>query len=128
MAAGVATAIALMAVLVGQESQRTAPKVVRTDPARGAVIASGPFVLSVTFDQPMSDGSFSYVQKAADTFPDCAFPARLSPDRRTFTVRCTAAPGRAYELWFNSEPYMNFKGVDGTAAIPFQLKFGTKGR
>ena len=128
MAVAIATTIGLMAILGGQAAGPRAPTVVHTIPARGAVIAPGTFTLSVTFDQPMAEGSFSYVQKAKETFPDCGFPAQLSADRRTFTVRCTVEPGRSYEIWFNSPPYMNFKGANGMPAEPHQLLFSTKAR
>ena len=92
------------------------------------MVAPGPLTLSVTFDQPMANGSFSYVQKAKETFPDCGFPAQLSADKRTFTVRCTTEPGRSYEIWFNSPPYMNFKSASGVPAEPHQLLFSTRAR
>jgi hypothetical protein len=128
MAIAIATTVGLMAVLGSHGSQAGAPTVVLTNPSADAVIAPGPFTLSVTFDQPMAEGSFSFVQKSSETFPNCAFPAVLSSDKRTFMVRCTAEPGRSYEIWFNSPPYMNFKGVNGTPAQPHQLLFRVKAR
>ena len=104
------------------------PRVVATSPAPGAVIPSGDFTLSVTFDQPMLEGSMSYVHKALDTNPSCAFPPRLSSDGRTFSVQCSVEPGRHYEIWFNSPPYMNFKSIHGVPAQPYQLLFRTKAR
>jgi hypothetical protein len=128
MAVAAATTIALMALLGSHASHQGAPTVVRTDPPANAIIAPGPFTLSVTFDQPMAEGSFSFVQKSSESFPSCAFPAVLSSDKRTFTVRCTTEAGRSYEIWFNSPPYMNFKGVNGMPAQPHQLLFRTKSR
>lgn len=128
MAFAIATAIGLMVVIGGQTSGTSAPKVVRTNPSANAVIAPGSLVLSVTFSHPMAVGSFSFVQKSKDTFPACAFPAQLSADQRTFTVRCSTEPGRHYEIWFNSPPYMNFKGTNGVPAEPHQLLFSTKAR
>ena len=128
MAIAISTTIALMAVLGSHATEERAPTVVRTVPSNGAVIAPGPFTLSVTFDRPMADGSFSYVQKSSETFPQCGFPAQLSADRRTFTVRCAAEPARQYEIWFNSPPYMNFKGANGAPAQPHQLLFRTRER
>lgn len=128
MAVALATTVGLMAILGNHAAETAAPAVVRTGPATGAVIAPGPFTLSVTFDQAMSDGSFSFVQKSAETFPNCAFPAQLSSDKRTFTVRCTSEPDRNYEIWFNSPPYMNFKGANGVPSEPYQLLFRTNKR
>lgn len=106
-----------------------APRVVATSPATGSAIRPGPFVLSVTFDRPMRAGNYSFVQVSAETYPDCggSRPTQSS-DGRTFTLRCTARPGRRYEVWFNSPPYMNFRSVDGVPAQPHRLLFRTRGR
>ena len=105
-----------------------APRVGSTSPRPGSAIAPGPFVLSATFDRPMMEGSYSLVQTSAETFPQCARAAALSRDRRTVTVRCVGLPGRAYEIWFNRPPYMNFKSASGVPAQPFQLRFKTRAR
>jgi DNA-binding CsgD family transcriptional regulator len=104
------------------------PRVVATSPTSGTSIRPGPFALSVTFDQPMLDGNYSFVQTSAETYPQCAPRPTLSSDARTFTLRCIAAPGRHYEIWFNRPPYMNFKALGGLAAQPFQLLFATRAR
>ena len=127
MAVAIATTIALMALFGGHSGQPNAATVIRTNPSAGAVVAPGPLELSVTFDRPMRPGSFSFVQKDPRTYPDCGRNMPLqSKDGRTFTLACTLEPGRSYEIWFNSPPYMNFMGVDGTPATPFQLKFRTR--
>jgi hypothetical protein len=128
MAVAIATTIVLMSVL-GSHAPSAAPSVVQTNPASGAAVAPGPLKLSVTFDRAMRPGNFSFVQKDPATYPNCGrnVPAQ-SADGRTFTLQCTVQPGRSYEVWFNSPPYMNFKAVDGTPAVPFQLKFRTKSR
>lgn len=104
------------------------PRVVLTSPRPGSVIGPGPFTLSVTFDQPMMERSYSFVQKAAETYPQCPPRAALSPDGRTYTIRCTSLPGHRYEVWFNSPPYMSFKSLSGVPAQPFQLLFRTRAR
>ncbi len=76
----------------------------------------------------MLEGSYSFVQMAADTYPDCKARPTISRDRRTFTMRCSGAPGQQYEVWFNRPPYMNFRSVKGTASEPYQLKFEGRSR
>ncbi len=128
MTVAIAVTLGVMTVLGSHSDASRAPRVVRTSPAANALVAPGALTLSVTFDQPMANGSFSFVQKARDSFPECAFPAQLSHDRRTFTVRCNVEPGRNYEIWFNSPPYMNFKSPNGVPSEPHQLLFRTKPR
>lgn len=103
----------------------TPPKVVRTTPAAGSVIVPGPFLLSVTFDQPMQVGSYSFVRLAADTYPDCDGTPVLSGDGHTFSMLCSAKPGRRYVIGINLPPYTNFRSVTGVQAAPFQIAFST---
>jgi hypothetical protein len=110
----------------GDRPQSTAPKVVRTVPAQGAIVAPGPLILSVTFDRPMRPRSYSFVQRSPETYPDCGSNRPVqSADGRTFTLRCEVQPGRRYELWFNSPPYMNFTDYAGVPALPFGLYIKT---
>lgn len=102
------------------------PRAIATTPMHGQVISAGPFVLSVTFDRPMMDRSYSFVQKAAETFPKCQSDPVLSADARTYSWSCIAEPGRQYEIWFNSPPYLNFRSIEGVPAQPHQLLFRTR--
>lgn len=98
------------------------PRVIATTPGEGAAIAPGPFVLSVTFDRPMTPASYSFVQVSRDTFPECTGQPRQSADERTFALSCTAVAGRSYEVWFNRGHFRNFR--DGTAhGVPHRLTF-----
>jgi DNA-binding CsgD family transcriptional regulator len=127
---GVLIAIGLSALMAGGTEEapspsrgQAAPRIVATAPAAGSVIRPGSFVLSVTFDQPMLEGSYSFVQASPDTYPQCGGKPTLSKDRKTFSVLCTALPNRRFEVWFNRQPYMNFVSEDGVPAEPFQLLF-----
>ena len=120
--------VALIGFLFGEggnssEAATTAPKVVSTSPAEGSTISSGPFDLTVKFDRPMLEGSYSFVQISPETFPDCRPGARLSPDKMSYTMRCTAIAGRDYEVWFNRPPYLNFKSANGVSAQPHRVRF-----
>jgi hypothetical protein len=129
MAVAIATTFAWMAMIGSHAAHPGPAKMVRTNPSAGAVIAPGPLKLSVTFDRPMLSGNYSFVRKDVATFPKCERSGpEQSADGRTFTLECTVEPGRSYEVWFNSPPYMNFKALDGTPAVPFQLRFRTKNR
>lgn len=110
------------------EVAKAPPRVVSTSPADGSTIAPGPFNLTVRFDRPMQDRSYSFVQVSADTFPDCSPNAQISADGRAYTMKCTAPAGRNYEVWFNRPPYMNFRSRDGLSAQPHRIRFKTKSR
>lgn len=130
--AGVALVIviasAVLALVAGNKQPTSGsidapPRVVATKPSADATIAPGPFVLAVTFDRAMLDGDYSFVQVSPETYPSCEPRPHLSPDARTFTLRCTAQAGHSYEVWFNQPPYMNFKSLSGVSAQPHQLRF-----
>ena len=105
----------------------SSPSVVSTSPASDAVVAPGPIDLSVTFDRPMRRQSYSFVRKSAETYPNCGNnKPRQSADGRTFTLKCELEAGRHYEIWFNSQPYMNFVDEGGAPAIPYRLRFRAK--
>ena len=132
--AGVALMILVTASLIalsiakGRAESNSPPRVIATKPLRGATISPGPFVIEVTFDRPMLDGNFSFVQISPETYPNCEPRPNLSPDARTFILNCRAEAGRSYEVWFNRPPYMNFKSLTGAPAEPNQLRFRSKPR
>ncbi|WIW94591.1 LuxR C-terminal-related transcriptional regulator [Altererythrobacter rubellus] len=120
--------VALIGFLFGKggessEAAMAAPNVVSTSPADGSTISPGPFDLTVRFDRPLLEGSYSFVQISPETFPDCRPGDKMSPDRRSYTMRCTAAAGRDYEVWFNRPPYMNFRSTNGVSAQPHRIRF-----
>ncbi|HZU51426.1 MAG TPA: helix-turn-helix transcriptional regulator [Sphingomicrobium sp.] len=104
------------------------PRVNSTQPRNGSQIHPGPFTLMVTFDRPMLDRNFSFVEVSPETYPSCEQPPRLSADARSFSMHCTAIAGHSYEIWFNRPPYMNFKSLTGTPAEPYELRFSTSSR
>ena len=113
---------------IAAESRDTPPKVIATQPSAGAMIAPGPFTLGVTFDRPMLDGNYSFVQVSPETYPNCELHPQMSPNARSFTLRCRAELGHSYEVWFNRPPYMNFKSSSGVSADPYQLRFSANSR
>jgi DNA-binding CsgD family transcriptional regulator len=109
---------------VAGDAVSAAPVVVRTSPVEGAVIAPGPFVLSLTFDRPMLPEHVSFVRSDEGAFPECSPPPRLSADGLTFSLDCHARePGR-HVIYFNRPPYMAFRDASTqTPAAPARLEF-----
>lgn len=125
--AATVTALAGAHLISVEGSTSSRPSVVSTSPASEAVVAPGHIDLSVTFDRSMRRRSYSFVQKSADTYPDCGNnEPKQSADGRTFTLKCEVKAGRHYEIWFNSPPYMNFVDETGVPAVPYRLRFRAK--
>ena len=90
-----------------------APRVIATSPADGATIMPGSIVLSVTFDQPMRDGSASFTTPGGSAaFPECDGLPTLSADRRTYSMQCSVQTGRTYVVGYNTPPFGNFVAAD----------------
>jgi RNA polymerase sigma-70 factor (ECF subfamily) len=104
------------------------PVVVRTVPAAGetAVSAKDTKEIRVTFSKKMTDGSWSWSQLSAETFPTVAGKVRYEKDGRTCVLPVKLKPGKTYAIWVNSERFDNFKDADGRPAVPYLLAFQTK--
>ena len=91
---------------------------------KGAVVPAGPVSLTVTFDRPMRQASYSFVYASPDTYPECGDHVPVqSADGRTFTLACLVRSGKSYEVLFNSPDYKNFMSEEGVPATPYRLKF-----
>lgn len=128
LALGAAVTAAVVPVLsssppVTQPVKAAAPRVVASDPANGATVPAGPFVLRVTFDQPMQRDSYSFATGPENRVPRCDPRAEVSPDGRTFSLRCRAIAGRSYVIWANHGRFANFRSVTGVPAAPTRIAF-----
>ena len=82
--------------------------------------------LSVTFSQPMQDGSWSWAVASETPFPEMTGAARYLADERTCVLPVKLQPGRTYAVWLNSEVHRNFRSRSGQAAVPYLLIFETR--
>lgn len=121
-------AAAVAAFHTGSEPTAGAPPtVVETSPKPGATIMPGRVFVSVTYDRPMMAGSASFAGPA-DLAPQTCGTPEQSKDGRTYRMCYIAAPGHAYEIWFNREPYMHFQSTEGIPAKPYRLAFRVNGK
>jgi serine/threonine protein kinase len=105
------------------------PVVVRTTPISGTRdVAPGIVELSVTFSKDMVDESWSWCTAWDDSMPETIEQAHYLADHRTCVIKARLEPGRTYATWLNSDKFENFRGVDGSPALPYLLIFETKGR
>ncbi len=120
-------ALALTAVLglAGAAAAQDAPKVVKTFPPTDAVVPAGIPQISVTYDRPMMDKSWSFTTGGEQKFPEVDGGPSLSEDRLTFNLPVKLRPNTTYVIWLNSGPYMNFKDEQGHPATPYRLTFTT---
>ncbi len=86
------------------------------DPALGAI--------TVVFDRPMRDGSWSMVG-GGPHFPEITGKPAYDGDRKTWTVPVKLEPGWDYTFWLNQGRYQAFQSEDGTPLASVHVTFTT---
>lgn len=103
-----------------------APRLVRTTPeALANDVDASLDKITVTFDRPMTDKSWSWTG-GGDTFPERTGEISYDADRTTCTMPVKLQPGKVYWVGVNSPSHRNFKSADGTAAARYVILFATK--
>ncbi len=82
--------------------------------------------IRVTFNKPMADQSWSWVQLSNDSFPESTGEIHYMEDEKTCVMPVKLEPGKKYIIWLNSANYHNFKDSDGRPAEPYLLTFTTR--
>ncbi len=103
------------------------PTVIATVPANySSDVSPERNEISVTFDQTMQDGSWSWVRWNYP-FPETTGDPRYDITKTTCTLPVKLEPGKAYLVRINTEPeYMGFRSNQGISAQPYVLVFATK--
>ncbi len=103
------------------------PVVLKTVPPAGtADVDPGLTEITVTYDKPMTDGSWSWSTWGTDTFPEMTGKPHYQADKRTCVLPVKLQPGHTYATWLNSDNFTNFKDADGHPAVPYLLVFKTR--
>jgi hypothetical protein len=104
------------------------PKVMSMTPANGAMgVDPNLTEITVVFDQPMTDGSWSMCTSDTNTnFPSGPGPCRYDSTRTVWTVPVSPLRrGTTYEFWLNAGSYRNFRSAKGVSLEPVQVSFTT---
>ena len=120
--------IALTLLLVScSEADTTAPNVVKTFPKNGSTNVDPSLTkISVTFDEPMKDGNWSWAYAHKGSFPEMTAQPYYKPGYVENILPVILIPNKEYEIWINSEKFKNFTDRAGNPSAPFRLIFKTK--
>jgi hypothetical protein len=112
----------------GQETPAAvAPLIVRTSPKAFANdVESSLWMITVTFDQPMMDKSWSWTG-SGEMYPKTTGQPSYDPCRTTCKLPVKLEPGKVYRVGINSPSYQNFKSVKGIPAKRYVILFATRG-
>ena len=107
-------------------AQVSAPLVVSTTPrAYDDSVSPDLQEITVTFDQPMMNLSWSWVG-GPDTFPETTGQPRYNKSRTTCSLPVKLEPGKFYWVGINSPRHKYFQTASGTPAQPYVILFATK--
>jgi hypothetical protein len=102
------------------------PVVIRSFPICGSEeVDPASTELHVTFDQPMRDGSWSWVTTDHGPFPETTAKARFLEDGRTCVLGVSLQPNTTYVIGINYGRFNNFANPGGERALPWLLRFTT---
>ena len=110
---------------INNAAGKAAPVVVKTAPA--PLADSVPATLdkiTVTFDQPMKDGSWSWTG-GGETFPQITGQISYDAAKTTCTLPVKLEPGKLYVIGINGGRFRNFQTAAGVPAKTHLLVFST---
>ena len=81
--------------------------------------------LTVTFDQPMMNLSWSWVG-GGETFPEMKGKPRYDKSKTSCSLPVKLKAGRFYRVGINSPQFKHFQTDMGVAAQPYVILFSTK--
>jgi len=101
-----------------------APTVIQTTPVAGTTDADPTLTeIRVEFDQPMHDGSWSWVG-GGPKYPETTGAPRYESEQ-VAVLPVQLEPEHEYQLSVNSSRYKNFVSQNGVSATPYVLEFTT---
>lgn len=111
----------------GAAQGKEPPRVIATNPANGdAEVDPTLSKITVSFDRPMLDKSWSWSQEDKKSFPQVQGQPFYTENGTTCVLPVRLEPGKRYIIWINTKRFKNFKDTNGVAAEPYRIEFRTK--
>ncbi|OVE81607.1 hypothetical protein BVY03_03125 [bacterium K02(2017)] len=109
------------------ENDTQPPQVIQTTPKNGSTDVDPSLTkISVTFNESMKDGNWSWAYTTKNQFPEMTGQPTYSNNFTKNTLPVKLEANKTYEIWINSQTQTNFKDQAGNTAIPFKWVFKTK--
>jgi hypothetical protein len=126
----VSLVLALILITFGiacAQEEAKPPRVVSTFPQNGSQDVDPSIKeISVTFNEEMMEGNWSWAYDDKDKFPQVVGQAYYTDNNTKNILPVKLEPNKEYVIWINSTSYQNFKNKNGTPAVPFRFTFKTK--
>jgi hypothetical protein len=120
--------LAILLMLAGcGSSDNEPPRVIGTFPENGATDVDPSITeVSVTFNEEMMDGNWSWAYDDKSKFPQMIAQAYYTEGKTKNVLPVKLEPNKEYVIWINSASFKNFKDKGGNSAVPFKFTFKTK--
>ena len=111
----------------GADQSEGSPKIIATNPKNGAAdVDPSLSKITVTFNKPMLDKSWSWSYEEKDSFPQTVGQPSYTENATTCVLPVKLEPGKRYVIWINTARIKNFKDKSGNAVEPYKLVFTTR--
>ncbi len=109
------------------ESDIKAPRVIETFPLNGSTdIDPSLSEISVTFNEQMMDGNWSWAYTNKNEFPRIKGQPYYTRNNTKNNLPVILEANKEYIIWINSKKFKNFKDKAGNPALPFKFTFKTR--
>jgi len=109
------------------EKDTKAPRVIETFPLNGSAdVDPSLSEISVTFNEQMMDGNWSWAYTNKNEFPNIKGQPYYTGNNTKNNLPVILGPNKEYVIWINSEKFKNFKDIAGNPALPFKFTFKTR--
>ncbi|MFB3915151.1 MAG: Ig-like domain-containing protein [Terriglobales bacterium] len=103
------------------------PRVIATFPQNGSQdVDPSTTQISVTFNQAMTDKSWSWAYEDKSKFPVTTAKPYYTDGGTKCVLPVKLEPNKEYAIWINTAKFKNFKSASGAPAQPYRLAFRTK--
>jgi hypothetical protein len=119
--------IALSFSVACAKQDNEAPRVIGTHPANQSQDVD-PLIgeISVTFNEEMTDGNWSWAYEDKSMFPQISGQAYYTDNNTRNILPVKLESNKEYVIWINTEQFRNFKDKSGNPAFPFKFTFKTR--
>ncbi|MBL9147598.1 MAG: DUF4932 domain-containing protein [Phycisphaerae bacterium] len=106
-----------------KDAAEKAPRLLGMTPENGAVDVDAALdAMVLRFDQPMRDGSWSFVG-SKENLPEFVGQPSYDATRRILTVKVKLRRGATYTFYLNSDRFKSFTSADGYPLAPVRVTF-----
>jgi hypothetical protein len=109
------------------EKDNLLPKVISTSPQNAAKDVDPSLnEISVTFNEPMMDKSWSWSYEDKNKFPQMTAEPYYTDNYTKCVLPVKLEPNKEYVIWINTARFKNFKDKAGNPAEPYRFTFKTR--